>query len=301
MKINCTVVIPTYYTGDVIYNLLDTIPNVTDIFILDNSNDEKLRENIKKKYQHIHYLGIGDVGLGKTFNKALSMVNTNLLFITQPDVVLKKNCIENLIYAIKKYKSSAIVSPLFFENNKYSQYDHYTLKLNSKKEIVTTNTIYKNYTIPSGDFCVEAINSTAFLIDVSKVKEIGGWDEYYYTYLEDIDFSYRIRCANYEIIKIKDAKIDHIGFGSHDKEKSHKMNEKRIFNFTKSSIYFDFKNRSKLFFFKKVLINIIKYFLKLLINVVLLRKKKVNENLIKIKANYYFFVKDKLGITNNQI
>ena len=29
--------------------------------------------------------------------------------------------------------------------------------------------------------------------------------------------------------------------------------------------------------------------------------KKVNENLIKIKANYYFFVKDKLGITNNQI
>ena len=136
---------------------------------------------------------------------------------------------------------------------------------------------------------------------MSKVKKIGGWDEYFYTYLEDIDFCYRIRCANYEIIKIKNAKIDHIGFGSHEKSKSQIMNDKRIFNFTKSSIYFDFKNHTKLFFLKKVFKNILKYFIKMLINIILLRKNKVKENFIKIKANYYFFIKDKLGNRNVQI
>ena len=78
-------------------------------------------------------------------------------------------------------------------------------------------------------------------------------------------------------------------------------NIKRVFNFSKSSIYFDYKNRSKLFFFSKTFKNFIKTFFKLIISLILVKKKKIKFNLIKIKAYYYFFYLEKFGKINIQM
>ena len=200
---DCSVVIPTYFPGKIIEKLFESIPPVKEILVFDNSNDHELEDLIKNKYEHVKYIPTGDIGLGNTFNKALGEIKTDLMFITQPDVVIEKNCIENLILAKKKYINSALLAPLIFENNQYSKYDHFDLKIDKNKKI-------KNYKIknfknihPSGDIGVEAINSTSILIDKKKIVQIGGWDNYYYTYLEDVDLCYRVRKSNFEIIKVK--------------------------------------------------------------------------------------------------
>tara|TARA_Y100000591_G_C21815843_1_gene690674 strand:+ start:103 stop:1011 length:909 start_codon:yes stop_codon:yes gene_type:complete len=298
---DCSVVIPTYFPGKIIENLLVSIPPVKEILILDNSNDKELESLIKNNYKHVKYIQTGDIGLGNTFNKALEEISTNLMFITQPDVVLKKNCIENLLLANKKYVNSALLVPLILENNQYSKYDHFDLRLDKNKKI--KNFKIKNFKsiYPSGDFGVEAVNSTAILIDKKKIKQIGGWDNYYYTYLEDIDLCYRVRKSNFEIIKIKNSCVNHTGFQSHKLSKHNEINIKRIFNFNKSSLYFDYKNKSKLFFFQKSLINLFKIILKLFFNIILFRKKKIDINLIKIKSYYYFFFLENFGKKNIQL
>ena len=290
MNKDCTIVIPTYYPGQVILNLLKTIPKEFKVIILDNANDAYLSDVLKSCGLTIQHLKLGDIGLGKSFNKALSIINTELIFLTQPDVILQKNCIENLIKTFRIYSSAAIIAPLIYDGNEYSQYDYYDLKISKFKKLLNTKKskfIKKNK--PSGDISVEAVNSTALLLDVKKIKEIGGWDDNFYTYLEDIDLCLRLRQSGYEIIKSPNAHVVHAGFSSHKNENRQKMNISRNWNFTWSSLYFYKKHKNKLSFivyFNKIFF---KYLFKILINIILNRKYKLKIYQIRFGACLDFF------------
>ena len=148
---------------------------------------------------------------------------------------------------------------------------------------------------------MEAVNSTAVLIDKKKINQIGGWDNYFYTYLEDIDLCYRVRKNNFEIIKVKNSIVNHTGFQSHKLSKHDEINKKRIFNFNKSSLYFDYKNKSKFYFYLQLSKNLSKITVKLIVNTILFKRKKIQINFIKLKSYYYFFFLENFGKKNIQI
>lgn len=291
--LDCSIVIPTYYPGSIIEDLFKSLPVVKEVFVLDNGEDKQLSEIIQKNYSYIRHIKLGDIGLGKTFNKSLEIVSSNNLFITQPDVILKKNCLENLLSAKYFYTEACILSPIYFDNKEYSKFDCLDLILDEKKKILN---IKRNQNLkkikPWGDYCAEAVASTSNLIDVKKLKSIGGWDDYFYTYLEDLDLSLRIRAKNYTIIKIANSEIVHKGFGSHSKVNHEKMNEKRIFNFAKSSLYFNFKHQNlifSIFFFLKLLIL---SFFKYILYSIIFNYKKSKTNFLRLKAIYFFIKKN---------
>lgn len=270
-----TIIIPTYYPGEKIVKLLQSISSKYQIFIVDNGNDPELK-NIVQHYSNIKHYIVGDVGLGKSFNFALSNISSAYAFITQPDVTLFEGSIDTLVRTIKKYPNAAIVAPLYFEKNIYSPFDYYDLKISKLKKIVPQKK-FKNLKniLPEGDISVEAVNSTALLIDVEKILSIGGWDDNFYTYLEDIDLCLRLRQKGYEIIKSPLSKIDHVGFSSHKEENKKKMDISRNWNFCWSSIYFCKKHRTQLFFFKYLFKITLKYLFKIILNFILNNKKKL--------------------------
>ena len=197
----CTVVLPTYFPGDEIFKNLESIPIDLKVIIVDNSYDLSLKDKISK-YKNCDYFNIGDVGLGKTFNFALSKIKTPYVLLTQPDVELRKNCIENLLKGFEKYKDAGMVVPIVYDKKVYSKYDFYDLKYskNERKFNYKKNKVISK--VPSGDFCVDAVNATTMLISVEALKKIDGWDDNYYVYLEDIDICLRLTLNNYSIIKI---------------------------------------------------------------------------------------------------
>ncbi len=288
--LDCSIAIPTYYPGNIIEKLIKSLPEVKEILVLDNGDDIEL-EKLLSKYSHIKHLKLGDIGLGKTFNKLLEISSSKNTFITQPDVVLRKNCIENLLIAKQKYPDAAIYSPIYVENNTYSKYDFFDLKLDKNRNLINfpQNNVVKNIE-PLGDFCVDAVSSTANLFNLDKIKTIGGWDDFFYTYLEDIDLSLRLKQHELPIIKIFNSVVDHKGFGSHEEKDHAEMNKKRVFNFTKSSIYFNFKhkaNHASLLLFVFILI---KSFIKLILNFLIFRFEKSEINFIRLKAAFSFLI-----------
>ena len=290
MNQKCTIVVPAFYPGNIMLNLLKSIPSEYKILIVDNGEDEDLTSIIKHSRLKIEHLKVGDVGLGRSFNIALSKIKTDYMFLTQPDVTLSENCITYLIKTIQNYPKAAIASPLFYDGEIYSPYDFYDLKISKNKKIIETKKKKKFNIIPTGDMSVEAINSTALLIDVNKIKQIGGWDNNFYTYLEDIDLCLRLRQKNYEIIKTPSALIKHSGFESHQEKNKDKMNISRNWNFCWSSIYFSKKHRSKLFFFKYFFLQITKYQIKIIINVLLNRKFKLKLYRVRLDACVNFIL-----------
>jgi N-acetylglucosaminyl-diphospho-decaprenol L-rhamnosyltransferase len=284
MSKKCTVVLPTFFPGSQIVNCIDAIPKIFKIIIIDNSYDDRLIKFIKN-YNNIEYHNLGDVGLGKTFNYVLSIVKTELIFLTQPDVILRKNCLENLINSIVLYPLAGVLAPVVFDNGIYSRYDFYDLKYDKINKIFINKKFKGGINIlPSGDYSVDAINATSMLLKTNLMKAIGGWDDNIYLYLEDIDISLRLKLNGNEIIKIRTAEVDHKSFSSHFSEIKDTINLSRIWHFTWSSIYFQKKFGKKYVYilnlFKIIFFSVIKN----IFHLIFFNKKKFIINNIKISA-----------------
>jgi GT2 family glycosyltransferase len=284
MHKKCTVVLPTFFPGEQIVNCINAIPSGFKILVIDNSYDQRLIK-FTKNYNNIEYHNIGDVGLGKTFNFALSIVKTELIFLTQPDVTLRNNCLENLINSSKLYSSAGILAPVVFDNGIYSKYDFYDLKYDAINKIFKNKKFKNSISIlPSGDYSVDAINATSMLLNTNLMKKIGGWDNNIYVYLEDIDISLRLKLNGNEIIKIRNAEVDHKGFSSHFLEIKNTMNMTRVWHFTWSSIYFQKKFCKKNVYVLSLIKTISLALIKNIFHLFFFNKKKFILNNIKISA-----------------
>lgn len=291
---DCLVVIPTFYPGKKILHCLNSIPEECEILIVDNGDDIELLKNIQKSSKKITHCKVGDVGLPKSFNYALKNCSKQYLLVTQPDVIFENNCIQNLLLSYSKYPNAGIICPLIYENQIYSKYDYMDLSFDRKNNKIVEKKIYKNLSPePFGDFCVDAINATAMLLKKEFLDKIGGWDENIYTYCEDIDLCLRFRIAGHEIIKIKDSKVDHVGFQSHKKENFNDMNLSRNWHFCWSSIYFKKKHAQIDDFYKYFFSIFFKYFFKTLIYFSFLRMKKFKQYGTRLRAclNFVFIGK----------
>ena len=286
--LNITILIPTYYPGKIIKNLFYSLPEVKEVIVLDNGSDSDLKKIISEEFNFVKYINLGDIGLGKTFNYGLSISENENIFITQPDVILHKNCLENIVKKKKDYPKAAILSPLVFEKDRYAYYDAPPLTLINKKYFANENKPKYITQVPSGDLSVQAVTSTAIFLNRNLIKDCGGWDDYFYTYLEDIDLSVKIRQSGYEIIKVHDSKVIHSPFSSHDSKNYARINLKRIYNFAKSSLYFrkkhDTKKNFNLFFIKYLSKSLFSFF----VSLIFCNFKKTKKNFYKLNGIYSF-------------
>ena len=293
-----SIIIPTFYPGPIINRCIDSLPCKSDIIIVDNGDDEELKKIISEKKNNIRHFKIGDLGLPKSFNFAVRKAYNENILITQPDVTFEKDALENLIKASHKYKDFGLLAPLIYENNKYSSFNSLDLCLGKNGEIIKNIKTKKKNIIPSGDFCVEAVSATTMLLKKSVIKQIGGWDENIYTYLEDLDLCLKLRRNNFQLIKIRNSIVHHIGFGSHKNENIGKFEVSRNWHFMWSSLYFKQKYENKKVFISYFLRNLIKYFFKTIIFILIFNKKKTTLNFIRLRAciNYLIIKKSNFRI-----
>jgi len=288
-----SIIIPTYYPGNIIKKCLQTLPKNADILIIDNGDDQDLDDLIKNSDQKLRHYKIGDFGLPKSFNFALKKAKYENILITQPDVTFHNDAIHKLIEASIEYKDFGILAPHVYEDNKYSPYNSLDLNLDKKRKIKKKNKSKVINPIPDGDCCVDAVNATAMLLKKSIINKINGWDENIYTYLEDLDLCVKLRRNNLQIIKVKKSIVYHIGFGSHKKENIFKSEKSRNWHFIWSSLYFKHKYTSKSEYLSYLLKNTFKYIFKTVLNGIIFRKKKAILNFMRLRAcvNYIFIKK----------
>ena len=243
----CTVFIVTYYSEDKIRHCLDSISNKYKIIIFDNSCQLDNKKKIEKSYPNVNYIASKkNLGIPRAYNVGLSVIDTEYMFTTQPDVVLRKNCIDHLLDAALKYTSAGIVSPITYHNKIYIlDGDHKALRIDKlNKKIIFDNKdmnkkIYNK--IPEGDLCVEGVTGTAMLIKRSFLIKAGRWDKKIFSYWEDMDICARMRMNNYLVIKASKAELDHAAFSSHNVILNDSVNYFRNWHYTWSSYYIRIK------------------------------------------------------------
>ena len=271
-----TIVICSFFSHEKLSKLISTIDKRFKILIIDNAREFNIK-NYYNNFSNInYYIPEKDLGLSGSYNYALYNCSTKYIFITQPDVTLELNAITKLYDAIKKYNNSAILaSKVVYDDNQLDT-DYRLLKFNKNNKIINIKKRILNhfsYDEIQGDICVDAVTCTTMFVNCEFIKKIGGWDNNFFMYCEDMDLCLRARIGGYQIIKVSESKVKHLGFSSHSEDNNEVFNDKRNWHWSWSQIYFYRKHNSKYFFYKIVFKLVIISFIKLILYSLISKKK----------------------------
>jgi GT2 family glycosyltransferase len=249
------------------------------IIIIDNANDKSLKDKVIKKFKiHKYFLNKKNIGFSKAANQGIKVCETEYLLILGVDCLITYSDIEQLMLAKEKYKDCFLTSPTIYDHTGKLTYNGGALNENSPK-----NEVIKN----SGDVCLDAVLTTAILFKVKDIINLGLLDEEFFLYFVDIDLCKRIKSIKKSIIQVHSSKAIH--------ETGHlkvKNRFKKIFfanyYFYYEELYYLYKtnlHQRKYDYFKK---KIPKFFVKLIINFILLRFDKFVYYFAKVLAFYKF-------------
>ena len=243
-----TVIITSFHSGEKIFNCIESINKDVKIIVVENSNDQELKEKIQSKYKNVDcILSEKNLGYGAGNNLGLSKVLTNYALIVNPDVTLEKDTIDNFFLTINNVKNFGIIAPI------------------SKDEIYTNFSIDNDKNLKE----VESVKGFAMFLSMNNLKEIKFFDENFFLYFEEIDLCKRIRKNDIKIYIDPSIKVNHLGGTSHDSELNKTMELSRNWHWMWSSFYYHKKHygyiKALLKISPKLLSSLIKFIFYLLI------------------------------------
>ena len=229
---NLSVVIVSFHSEDVIHDCINSIIDKIEIIVVENSGNKEFANKIEDQYKNVKcILSPKNLGMGAGNNLGLKHIKTDYVFILNPDVILKKNTIEEIIIASKKIDNFGLIAPIS-DNLKYPNY-----KISKKNDL-------HNFIDP---FKAESVDGFAMILNLKKLREIDQFknnnffDENIFLYLENDDLCKRINESE-NIFIVPKSKINHIGASGVNKKYSEQIELSRNWHWIWSKFYFNKKH-----------------------------------------------------------
>ena len=259
---NLTIVIVTFKSEEVIHECIKSIDNRIKTIVVENSHNPEFKNKIEKLYNNVEcVISTENLGMGKGNNLGINLTKTDYVLILNPDVILRKNSVDELFIAASKISNFAILAPIS-DNKDYPNY-----KLDDIDDISEV----KNFL-----FEVKSVDGFAMLLNKKRIdenmniKNQSYFDENFFMYLENDDLCKRLKDKNEKIFIVPSAKINHLGAKAVNSKYKNEIELSRNWHWIWSKFYFNKKHFGylKAFIngFPKFISSIIKYLFYFLIN-----------------------------------
>jgi len=251
---NITFVIVSFKSSHIIEKCIKSIKSNIKIIIVENSDNIDVKTYLENKFLNVEVIiAKENLGYGKGNNLGISKVNTQYVFILNPDAVLEDNCLSELYKAQLSLNGDfTILAPNLLNNYGFflDQND------NLQKEIME----------------VDYVKGFAMLINLKKINAQKMFDENFFLFLEEIDLCKRIRDNSGKIFVIQNAKVQHLGKQASGDSLNIKLC--RNWHWMWSLYYYNSKHFGLLVAYKITLYKFISSLIKMLIAILFLKKEK---------------------------
>jgi len=219
MNVNdLSAIITTFKSEDKIFSCLDSLPKNIRIFIVENSNNEKFKKEIEKKYINAECILAGkNEGYSKGNNIGLHKVKTKYALVLNPDTIVEENAIENFLNSASKNPDFWLMGPA-----------------NDQGEKIT---IAENKIIE-----VDNLKGFAIFFNMEKFKD-NFFDENYFLYFEEIDLCKKVKNNKGKIFLDYNIRIRHEGASSVNQNFKAELEKNRNWHWMWSTFYFHKKHK----------------------------------------------------------
>jgi len=221
IRISCIIV--TYNSEKSIKNCISSIqssPIQSEIIVVDNNSYDNTKELLRGKNINTVFLE-NNVGFGRGVNIGVEKSETEFLFILNPDTEILPDTFSELLNFADSNKNWSVLAPrLNYPDGKLQisarefpdRLDFLAGRGSPLFKLGLTDEKKAGYIIPENDNPLEvpAVAATAILMKTDFFNQIGGFDEMFFMYLEDIDLCRRVRDKGENIFMIPTAVVKHI-------------------------------------------------------------------------------------------
>lgn len=214
MSVKLSVAIVAYNNYDDIKAAVSSMEKWTDknlnkiVYIIDNGVSVSKSEDIRKfkkfieDMNDVEYIATnGNLGFGKGQNQVISKINSEYHAIVNPDIIFCEDAFSSIIEWMDKNTDVGMVIPYIIDENGIKQ-DVYRKELTvfdmfnrmflknafrrrAKKHTMNDMDYSKPFQVPFGQGSFLVIRSRLF-------KELGGFDDNFFMYVEDADLCMRV-------------------------------------------------------------------------------------------------------------
>lgn len=223
------------YVKNYLNSLKEYLPKESEVILIDNGSDDKTLD-IVREYSFVKVIANrNNLGFAKGCNLGAKLARGEYLFFLNPDCKLINNSLNLLLEYIDKNPKVGIVAPKLRQSEVVIQPT--VRKLPSvwgavKEYYLGIKNSYEAF-IPQGGIPqkVESIVGAALLIRKEIFEKVGGFDERFFMYYEDLDLCRRLRKLGYDIVYFPKATIFHkVGGSISERKKEYLETSAKIYH-----------------------------------------------------------------------
>jgi len=226
--LDLSVIIVNYNVKEFLQNLLYSVEkastNITkEIIVVDNASDDGSAKVIKEKFSSVKLIkNQSNVGFGIANNQALKMASGEFLLLINPDAVVSEDTFDKMISFFKKnpdvgLAGCKILNPdgtlqLACRRSFPGPWTSFC-KVTGLSNLFPSSKLFARYNLTYLNFDqtyeVDAISGSFMMMRREVYEKVGGFDEHFFMYGEDLDLSYRIKQAGYKVFYVHSTQIIH--------------------------------------------------------------------------------------------
>jgi GT2 family glycosyltransferase len=225
---NLSIIIVNYNVKEFLQNLMHSIYKAAsnlqyEIIVIDNASDDGSVDFLKEKFPDIKLIvNQKNLGFSKANNVGLSVAKGEYILFLNPDVIVGEDTFEKMIEFFKKTPSAGLAGCKILNPDGSLQLacrrsfpGPWTsfCKVSGLSALFPNSRIFARYNLTYLDenktYEVDAVSGSFMMIKREVYKKVGGFDEQFFMYGEDLDLCYRIQKAGYKVFYVHNTQIIH--------------------------------------------------------------------------------------------
>lgn len=186
---------------------------ISEVLLINRTGEtfpEKFRQNWNLKVIESNTISSYSLNV----NVGARSVTNELILVCNDDIIFKSLALSKLVDFIERNKEYSVVAPTQFQRNGLEAKSP-AGSLPSLMDYFFQQILDRSLYHPPKVSCeVEYVSGACFLIRRKDFNEVGGMDEKFQLYMEDVDFCRRLRLAGKRLYYLKEAEIVHYGGAS---------------------------------------------------------------------------------------
>ena len=223
-----SIIIVNYNVKEFLQNLIHSIEKASsnlkkEIIIIDNASDDGSVDFIREKFPQIKLIANQkNLGFGKANNIGLKEATGKFILLINPDTIVAEDTFEKMIKFFESNDSAGlagckILNPdgtlqLACRRSFPGPWTSFT-KVTGLSSLFPSSKIFARYNLTYFDenqtYEVDAISGSFMMMRKEVYEKVGGFDEQFFMYGEDLDLCYRIQKDGFKVYYVHSTQIIH--------------------------------------------------------------------------------------------
>ena len=195
---------------------------VDDVVVVDNASTDGSVEALATEDAGVRLVRTGtNLGYGAGANRGIAATAGDYVLVSNPDVAFHDGAVDRLRAVLDADATVAIVGPCIREadGSRYPSARRFPSMVDAAGhallgQVAPENPFSRRYRMAEIDATVTTpvdwVSGACFLARRAALEELGGFDERYFMYVEDVDLCWRAHRAGWGVVFAPEAEVTHL-------------------------------------------------------------------------------------------